>query len=72
MVALVKAATMIQAGKIFCSCKDIDFPTVSSIDTTKRFIVGARVASRNSNIFPNQIDRYNGMIYPSEYVNYVL
>ena len=72
MVALVKAATMIQAGKIVCSCKDMHSLIVSLIDTVKGFIVGARVASRNSDIFPKQIYKYDGMIYPFEYVNYEL
>ena len=72
MVALVKAATMIQADKIVCSCKEMNSLTMSSIDTVKGFVVGARIVSRNSDIFPKQTHKYNGIIYPFEYVNYVL
>ena len=72
MVALVEAATMIQADKIVYSCKNMNYPTVLLINTVKRFIVGARVASRNSDIFLKQICKYNGMIYPFECANYVL
>ena len=55
MVALAKAATIIQADKIVYSCKDMKLPTVSLINTVTGFIVGARVVSRNSDIFPKQI-----------------
>ena len=36
MVASVEAATMIRADKIVYSCKDMNSPTVSLIDTVKR------------------------------------